>query len=166
MGFLINFAFIAIVIILLNSYRNKRNAFEIKNILSGKTTSVKIVEDVNLFHSKKKIPDTTLFYTINNVEQLLFSLIGTNIKKEKYKLSFIKILNDHTILLIIEASINDFVPGEISFSNFHYQRPELYKYIIRLDENNREILLYSDDYVDLQMKLNKNEVAKYLMELF
>ena len=150
---------------MLNSYRNKSNAFEIKNILSGKTTFVKIAQEVNLFHSKKTIPEMTLFYTINNLEQLLFPLIGTNIKKEKYKLSFIKVLNDQNILLVIEASINDFVPGEISFSNFHYQRPELYKYIIRLDEKNREILLYSDDYVDLQMKLNKNEVGKYLMEI-
>jgi hypothetical protein len=165
MGFLIIFAFISIVIFLLNSYRNKSNAFEIKNILSGKTTLVKIVEEVNLFHSKKKIPETTLFFTINNLEQLLLPLIGTNIKKEKYKLFFIKVLNDQNILLVIEASINDFVPGEISFSNFHYQRLELYKYIIRLDEKNREILLYSDDYVDLQMKLNKNEVGKYLMEI-
>lgn len=143
-----------------NIYRLKRTDSLIENIQSKNIKPEKLTAQYRFIYARKQTKEDD---TLSSIEKKLFPHLGEKIQKEKYTLYSVKKINDF-LLIIISASINDFIPigSELNPKNHDYKKSEFYNYILRVKD--KEAILFSDSYSDLRMKLDKEEVSKFLMQ--
>lgn len=136
-----------------NKYSDLKAANDVKKIRSGKVSLEDLKEELIIIQGRKTIGDEQNFYTTGAIEKKFAPLLGKEILKSK-KLDFFNIIDDQHIVIVVKATVVD-----------DYKFDEFYNYILKLDKQKREVILYSDSYADARMKFSKAEVTNYLLKM-